>query len=128
MTCAQILKRPDFANMGETVAWEIAHRQVQYELPITLPEAAWDALPDALSEVNYMVQMAQGTLDHLSAVISQSSSADPGVIAMLELASRGLKHVSDHEGALLHDVETVLRAAGSRMMQEKASNQAKGKR
>lgn len=127
MTCAYILKRPEFSNVGEQFAWEIAHRQVPYELPITLPEAAWNALPDAISELSHMVRAAQSAPDHLSGVMSQSLSSDPGMIAMVELASRGLEHVSEHEAALLDDVEMVLRAAVRQMMQDKDARKAERK-
>ncbi|MDF3606240.1 hypothetical protein PE067_08900 [Paracoccus sp. DMF-8] len=127
MSCAYILKRPEFSNVGEQFAWEIEHRQTLYELPIVLPEAAWDALPDAISELSHVVRCAQSALDHLSGVMSQSLSSDPGMIAMVDLASRGLQHVSEHEAALLDDVEMVPRAAVGRMVQERADNEAKGK-
>lgn len=127
MTCAQIMKRPEFADAGEMLDWEIAHRQVIYELPITLPEAAWMDLPDAISELTHMVRMTQEVMCHLFDVMCQSTSSDPGIVAMLELASRGLTHVSEHECALLDDVEMVLRRAVSRMVQEKVANAAKGK-
>lgn len=127
MTCAYILKRPEFSNVGEQFAWEIANRQVPYELPIVLPEAAWDALPDAISELSHMVQAARSVLDHLSWVMSQSLSSDPDMIAMIELASRGLNHVSEHECALLDDVGMVLRAAVRQMMLDKAAREAERK-
>lgn len=127
MTCAYILKRPEFANVGEQFEWEIAHGQVPYELPITLPEAAWAALPDAISELSYKVQAAQSMFDHLSEIMSQGLSSNPGMIPIVELVGRGLKHVSEHECALLDDVEPVLRSAVNQMMQDKAAREAERK-
>lgn len=127
MACAQIMKRPAFANMGEAVAWEMAHTQVPYELPITLPEAAWRDLPDAMAELCHMIRAAQRMLDHLLEVMSQSLNSDPGIVATVELAKRGLEHVSEHEGTLLDNVEMVLRTAVSQMMKNKIAREAERK-
>lgn len=126
MSCAQIMKRPEFANVGEQFTWEITHRQVPYELPITLPEAAWKDLPDAISELTHAIRMTQAVMSHLFDVMCQGTSSDPGIIAMVELASRGLQHVSEHEAALLDDVEMVLRATVDRMVRDEVASETKG--
>lgn len=125
MTCAQILKRPAFENLGQAVDWEIRHDQVPYELPIALPAAAWRSLPDALSEALHAVRIAQAAFDHLQQAMSDSATSDPGIIGLIELSSRGLQHVSETEGALLDDVEMILRAAVSRMMENEVSGRGK---
>ena len=121
MTCTQIIKRPAFANMGEAMDWEIRHGQTPYELPIVLPEQAWRDLADSMSELTHIVRMAKATLNHLHDFISQSLDGDFGLISLLELASRGLEHASEHECALVDDVEVTVRAAVSQMIKEKVA-------
>ena len=126
MTCAKILKRPNFDNYGQTVDWEIRHDQVPHELPIALPAAAWRSLPDAMSEALYAVRMARAAFDHLHEALSDSRTSDPGIIGLIELSGRGLQHVSENEGALLDDVERIIRGAVSRMIENEVSSKGKG--
>lgn len=129
MTCAQIMKRPEFDNLGQAMDWEIRNGQVPYELPVALPEAVWRDLPDVLSELAHTIRTARSAFSHLGEMLAQSSSSDPGVIALLELAGRGLDHVSEHECALMDDVEGVFRSTVKKMLNDKVSqeNGRKGK-
>lgn len=128
MTCAQILKRPDFDNTGAAFDWEIKNNQVPYELPIVLPKAAWRDLPDALSELTYGVQHAQAALAHIHETLSQSLSSDPALTSIIELAGRGLKHLADNEAALVADVERVLRNAVSQSITDEITCKGKGRK
>ncbi|MFV0291995.1 MAG: hypothetical protein ACK5II_01710 [Paracoccus sp. (in: a-proteobacteria)] len=125
MTCAQILKRPEFESFGQQVDWEMRNNQVPWELPILLPEAAWNALPDAVSELVYAVRSARNALDHLHQALSDSAASDPGLIGLIELSSRGLRHVAENEGELLDDVEFVIREAVSRLAEHKVNTKSK---
>lgn len=119
MTRARILPRPIFDNLGQAIEWEIKHDQVPYELPISLPEAVWRDLPDALSELAHAVCLARNVLDHLNEYVAMAPNTDPGLQATLELAARGLDHASEHEGGLINDTEIVLRRVVSKMINEK---------
>lgn len=129
MTCAQIMKRPEFENLGQEMDWEIKNGQVSYELPVAPPEAVWRDLPNALSELVHTVRTVKSAFSHLGEMLAQSHSSDPGIIAVLELAERGLDHVSEHECALMDDVEGVFRNMVRRMLNDKVSqeNRSKGK-
>lgn len=77
MICAQIMKRPEFDNLGQAMDWEIRNGQVPYELPVALPEAVWRDLPDVLSELAHTIRTAKSAFSHLGEMLAQKPRKKP---------------------------------------------------
>lgn len=116
----RIMKRPDFANMGEAVAWEKQHGQAPYEVPLVLPESVWRALPDALNEASYMLLRAARALDYLQEELS-AGNRDPRLADVTELLAHGMRHIYERDGIFLEEIQDVLRQSLERHLPEEAA-------
>lgn len=100
-------------------------RNEQCKCLVEMPFGTWQNLPDALSEAVYALRSAQAAFDHLHEAISDSAASDPGIIALIELSSRGLRHVSEHEGGLLDEAAFAIRNTVSELIEGKVSGMGK---
>lgn len=113
----------------EQVKAEMAQKEraqnEQCKCLVEMPFGTWKNLPDALSEAVYALRNAQDAFDHVHQALSDSAASDPGLMGLIELSSRGLRHVAENEGELLDDVEFVIREAVSRLAEHKANTKSK---
>ncbi len=100
-------------------------RNEKCECLVEMPFGTWQNLPDALSEAVYALRSAQAAFGHLQEALSDSAESDPGILALIELSSRGLRHVCEHEGGVLDEAAFAIRDTVSTLTEGRISSKGK---
>lgn len=90
---------------------------------VELPAGLWADLPDAISELVYVLHHAADGFDHFQENLS-NAGGDPGLIGLAELSARGLRAILDKEGLAVERLGTAVRQINSKAVEDRITKEA----